>query len=187
MRVPLGHYVYFWLVNSLMATATGFVLGVMALRLGGAFILSPITFPMITFVVFQFMAISYFSGGRRGEFEYSFLEKSAVRGRQGDALAATLKEVRQELKMGDPAAAHAKLSAAKANFGSNFVVLFSYAVSCERLGSGDEAIAAYDLAETTSPSPSEALKGYIARQRARIKQKGPAGKNSAPGLQYVLY
>ncbi|SCX80550.1 hypothetical protein [Desulfoluna spongiiphila] len=186
MRVKLGHYVYFWFVNSLMAAGTGLVLGVLAIRVG-IFLVSPISFPICFVVIYQFYIVSYFWGKRRGEFEFSFLERSAVRGAENQELRIRLKEVKQELKWGDPASAHGKLTAALKTSPDNFVVCFKYAVSCERMGLGDGAITSYEKAETLIPMPSTSLRCYVAKQSTRVKKEGPSKRSSSPGLQYVFY
>ncbi|VFQ45397.1 tetratricopeptide repeat protein [Desulfoluna butyratoxydans] len=186
MRVKLGHYVYFWAVNSLMAAGTGLVLGIFAIRVGISLI-SPMSFPICFVVIYQFYIVSYFWGKRRGEFEFSFLERSAIRGEENQELKIRLKKVRQELKWGDPASAHAKLTAALKDFPDNFVACFKYAVSCERMGMGDDAIASYNKAETLIPTPSTSLRCYVAKQSTRVKKEGPSRRSSSPGLQYVIY
>ena len=187
MKVTLRHFLYFWLVNSFMAAGTGFVIGIMAFSYGGILIESLISFPVVSFVIYQFYIFSYFYGKRRGEFEYSFLEKSAMCGEQGQELKVRLKEVRQELKWGDPASAHAKLTTALKKYPENFVVRFKYSVSCERMGRGEDAITAYKKTESLIPVPSSALKCYVAKQATRVKKNGPLKRSSTPGLQYVLY
>ena len=89
--------------------------------------------------------------------------------------------------MADPDSAHLKLNAATKMFPDNFVVHFKYAVSCERVGLAEDAIAAYEIARTLLPQSLEAVNNYVEKQISRVKTKGPAKVFTAPGLQYVLY
>jgi hypothetical protein len=73
---------------------------------GGIFLNTQTIFPFGFFLFFQFIVPSYFWGKRRGEFEYSFLEKSAERGKPNKELHKLLNEVKRELKMSDVKSAH---------------------------------------------------------------------------------
>ncbi len=187
LKVPIGHYLYFWTLNTLMAIGTGLILGLMALRVGGVFLLSPISFPAIFGVAFQGFAVSYFFGKRRGAFEYSYLERSTRKGADGSDLAKCLKEVKQELKLGDPVAADAKLKKALKEYSNHLVVNFKSARSSERMGLGREAIEFYRDVDSLLQDEAIALKDYVARQIERVQKKGPTRRSTAPGLQYVLY
>jgi len=196
MKVPISHYFNFWLVNSTLAFATGLIIGFFALKTFGGYFFKPsiefpawcyLSFPWICFCIYQYMTLSFFWGKRRGEFEYSFLEKTAGHGETNKELGRLLKEVKKDLKMADPNSAHLKLNAATKIFPDNFVVHFKYAVSCERLGLAEDAIAAYETARKLLPQSVEAVTNYVERQINRVKTKGPAKVSTAPGLQYVIY
>jgi tetratricopeptide (TPR) repeat protein len=196
MKVTISHYINFWLFNSASAFATGLIIGFFALKTFGAYFFKPsiefpawcyLSGPWICFFLYQFMIVSFFWGKSRGEFEYSFLEKSAEHGELNKELGKLLKGVKKELKMADPNSAHIKLNEAMKIFPENFVVHFKYAVSCERLGLAEDAISAYDTARELLPQSQEAVTNYVQRQISRVKTKGPAKVSTAPGLQYVLY
>lgn len=202
MNVPAIHYVFFWFMNSLMALGTGFILGLIVLRVadivmslmaldvgavGGVFLFTLVAFPLGLLCIYQIFIASFFWGKRRGEFEYSFLEKTAERGKVNPELGICLKEVKHELRFGDPDAAHLKLNIATKLFPDSFVIYFKYAISCEIVGLSDDAIAAYTAAEKLLPKSVEALITYVEKQIARVKLKGPTKRSSAPGLQYMIY
>jgi tetratricopeptide (TPR) repeat protein len=73
MMVPKSFYVRFWLNNSTMAVATGFVIGLMLARLVQLFFFALAT-PIFALVVYQFAVYKYFVGKRRGHFEYAYQE-----------------------------------------------------------------------------------------------------------------
>ena len=171
-----------------MATGTGVIIGIFALQVPFlGFILNPITSPIGFLIIYQFFFASFFWGKRRGEFEYSFLEKFTERGNMDSGLKTELKRIKHELKFGGINSAHEKLKAVSNNYPESFVIQFKYAISCERMGLTEDALAAYKNAKTLIPGTSEALDRYIEKQNVRIKQKGPSKKSSAPGLQHVMY
>jgi len=188
MKVPILFYIYFLAVNTLMATGTGFIIGIFALRVPFlGFILNPITSPIVFLVICQFFFASFFWGKRRGEFEYSFLEKSTECGKMDSGLKIELKRIKQELKFGGINSAYAKLKDLSNNHPESFVIQFKYAISCERIGLAEDALVAYEKAKNLIIVTSKALIRYIDKQTIRIKQKGPSKRSSAPGLQYVMY
>jgi hypothetical protein len=196
MKVPISHYIYFWIINSIMAFATGLVMGYFALKtLGSYFFKPPIEFPQWCylifpcgfFFIFQFITPSYFWRKRRGEFEYSFLEKSALKKMINPELGSQLKSIKRELKFGGVNSAHEKLIAATKAFPDNFVTHFMFALSCERMGLSEDAIKAYDTARKLTPETSEALITYIEKQISRVKLEGPSKMSTAPGLQYLMW
>ncbi len=202
MNVPAIHYVYFWFINSLMVLGTGFVMGfvilfaahiALRLTLPGAVVLDRLlfstwgVFPLGFLFIYQFFIASFFWGKRRGQFEYSFLEKSAERGKLNPDLGILLKDLKQELRFGDPEAANLKIDTARKVFPDNFVVHFEYAISCERVGLSEDAIAAYETATKLLPKSAEALNTYVEKQISRVKLKGPTKRSKAPGLQYIIY
>lgn len=183
MKVPIIHYLRFWFVNSAMAFGTGFVMGMMFNGLL-FFLHPPITFPFIFAFIYQFFVLSYFCGHRRGAFEYSYLEKSAE---NDPNLKADFKEVKNEYKLGDPRAANLKLIEAIKKFPNHFVAHFKYAISCEKLGQAQEAIASYEAAFNLLRVESERLRAYVFAQIVRIRENGPSNKTTTPGLQHVIY
>jgi hypothetical protein len=200
MRVPIIHYISFWLINSLMVLGTGLILGLMVYRaigmilvmsgvsaLSGGFLPIITIFPLGFLFGCQFFMASFFWGKRRAEFEYSFLEKSAERGKLNPELRALFREVKQELRSSDPKAAYLKLKAAIELFPDNFVLHFKYALSCETVELSEEAIAAYISAEKLLPTSAKALITYVEKQINRVKLEGPTKHSSAPGLQYIIY
>ncbi len=189
MKVDIGYYFYFWSINSLMAAATGFAIGIMALGLGGIgiLIMSPISFPVVFILIYQFYLFVYLWGNRRGEFEYSFLEKSAMQGEHGQAIKARLKEVRHDLKWCDKASAHAKLTSILKDYPNDFVLYFKYAGSCEVMGMAEEAISAYKVAEKLIPVTSKFLNNYVVKQISRVQKNGPSKSSSTPGLSFIIY
>jgi hypothetical protein len=196
MKVPINHYIYFWFINSIMAFATGTVMGYMSLYVFCGFFFEPsIDFPpelsfifsLAFFLVCQFLAVSFFWGKRRGEFEYSFLEKSTVGGEVNPELGTRLKEVKRELKFGGVKSAHEKLINEIKAFPNNFVVNFMLALSCERMGSADAALEAYETSRRLIPETSQALITYVEKQICRVKLEGPSKMSTAPGLQYLMW
>ena len=122
-------------------------------------------------MVYQIIMISFFWGKRRGEFEYSFLESSEERGKSNPILRSRLKEVKKELKMGDPKSAHLKIESVRKEYPEKFVVHIKYAISCERVGAADDALAAYKTAGNLIPKSEKALTQYIEKQIVRLKRK----------------
>jgi hypothetical protein len=68
----------------------------------------------------------------------------------------------------------------------DIVVNFKLARTFERIGSAQEAIAAYEAASHDPSIDSDALKGFIAAQVKRVKEKGPEQRSPIPGLIYQL-
>lgn len=56
----------------------------------------------------------------------------------------------------------------------------------ERIGSAQEAIEAYEAALHDPSIDSEELKGFIAAQAQRVREKGPEQRSPIPGLIYQL-
>lgn len=138
---------------------------------------------MFSFRVSNFCII-FFWGKRRGEFEYSFLENTA----QGEKeLGVCLKIINQELKYSDQNSAYLKLQEALKIYPENFVIQFRYAISCERVGKAEDAIAAYQRALKLIPESSGTLTAYVNNQINRVKIKGPSKGAAVLGLKYVLY
>jgi tetratricopeptide (TPR) repeat protein len=73
MKIPKRFYFHFWLKNSVMATATGFVLGIILMMLI-PFLFPLLTVPIVTLIIYQFLVQKYFWGCRRGHFEYAYRE-----------------------------------------------------------------------------------------------------------------
>jgi hypothetical protein len=195
MKVPITHYFYFWFMNSMMAFGMGFVIGYMSSPVIMAIFKIPddAQLELIFHVSLCFLFIDqiimpiYFWGKRRGEFEYSFLEKSASNRDTNPGLSIRLKEVKKELKFADLNSAHGKLVAATKEFPSSFVVHFMYALSCERLDLAEAAIEAYETARKLLPESAQVLNTYVEKQIRRVKLYGPSNISTAPGLQYLMY
>lgn len=68
----------------------------------------------------------------------------------------------------------------------DMVVNFKLARTFERIGSAQEAIEAYEAAFQEPSIDSEALKGFLAAQVQRVKEKGPEQRSPIPGLIYQL-
>lgn len=166
-----------------MAFGTGFVMGIMFNRFL-FFMLPPITFPFVFAFIYQFFVLSYFWGNRRGAFEYSYLEKIAE---NDPTLKKDFKEVKKEYKLGDPRTANIKLNETIQKFPNHFVARFKYAISCEKLGQAQEAIASYETAVNLLTVESDSLRDYLLTQIDRVRKKGPSTKTTAPGLQHVIY
>ncbi len=194
MKVHIVHYLFFWFINTLMATGLGFFFGYAAFPLIASIIASidgPPEFlfaiPVGFIVVSQIIIASCFWGNRRGEFEFSFLEKSALKKKLEPELSIQLKEIKQELKLGGVNSAHEKLIAVTKEFPDNFVVHFMFAVSCERMGLAEAAVGAYETACGLLPVSSQALNTYVEKQIGRVKSEGPSRISTAPGLQYLMW
>jgi hypothetical protein len=180
-----------------MAIGTGLVMGYMAfyivfgiilgIKSDDAIIQVVFIVSLIFFLVSQVVMASCFWGKRRGEFEYSFLEKSALKKKINRDLGTRLKEVKRELKLGGVNSAHEKLIATRNAFPENFVVHFMFAHSCERLGLAEAAIEAYETARKLLPESAQTLITYIEKQAQSVKLYGPSNISTAPGLQYLMY
>jgi hypothetical protein len=59
-------------------------------------------------------------------------------------------------------------------------------VHFERIGSGKEAIEAYESALHDPTIDTEELKGFIAAQIIGVREKGPDQRSPIPGLIYQL-
>lgn len=86
MKIPTNFYIFFWLKNSLLSLATGFLI---LLLIPPLFALTP-WFGFILFVIYQVVIFKYFFGDLRGDFEYAYrmaiIEKmirSAIRKKYG--------------------------------------------------------------------------------------------------------
>ncbi len=194
--IPSRYYIYFWFINSALATGTGALIGLfffqffMAALLALGVNVGPwcyFVFPEIFFFLDQAIIWSFFLGKRRGEFEYTYHEKVATDARTNSKLHRLFKEAKEELRLGDPASMVSKFAEATRMFPESFVAHFRYAASCEILGKTDEAIAGYETAKALLVKPTAALDGYISAQIERVKTKGPSGTSASPGMQYVLY
>jgi hypothetical protein len=74
MSIPITFYVRFWLTNSMMAMATGFVIGYMLMGVI-PIIMPPLTVPVLAFMIYQIAIHRYFWGNGRGNFEYAYRER----------------------------------------------------------------------------------------------------------------
>lgn len=183
-----------------MALGTGFIMGLVAgrgvsvlflhssddihMQIGTAFVIS---FSFGFFLIYQFVIASFFWGKRRGEFEYSYLEKSTTKGEADPELGKLLKTAQQELRFSDYSSAQSKIRKLAETYPENFIVQFKHAVLCEGFGDTEVAISAYERALALTAETSNALKDYVYRQINRIKTKGPSKWSASPGLKYVLY
>jgi tetratricopeptide (TPR) repeat protein len=75
MTIPLSFYLLFWLKNSTLALATGFVLVFFITPL---FALVPWSV-LIGFAIYQVLIYRYFFGNFRGDFEYAYREAKVER------------------------------------------------------------------------------------------------------------
>ena len=91
------------------------------------------------------------------------------------------------MRYSDQRSAYSKLQEAIKIYPDNFVIQFRYAISCERVGQAENAIAVYEKALKLIPESSEALTIYVDKQINRVKTKGPSEGATIPGLKYVLY
>jgi hypothetical protein len=194
MKVHIVHYLYFWFVNTLMATALGFFIGYAASPLVISIFATINGPPELLFAipvgfifVSQIIIASCFWGKRRGEFEYSFLEKTAMKKRHNPEISEQLKEIKLELKSGGVNSAHEKLMAATKAFPDNFVAHFMFALSCERMGLAEAAIDSYETARKLLPESAQILNIYVTKQISRVKSEGPSKISTAPGLQYLMW
>ncbi len=182
-------------MNTLMAAGTGLIMGLVAMQaIGGGISLTTAARTDIVFVITlsflfisQIVIASYFWRNRRGEFEYSFLEKTAMRKKLNPELSRQLKEVKRELKTGGVNSAHERLIAVSKAFPDNFVAHFMFALSCERMRLADAAIQAYETANKLLPASAQALATYVEKQIRRVKVQGPSKMSTAPGLQYLTW
>ena len=186
MKIPIYHYIKIWVINSFLALATGVVVGYM---LNGIFFfLAPIlTFPIGFSIYGQYVIANLFWGDQRGAFEFSYLERRAEKDENNPEFAKLLRKVKEEYKLGDPVSAMNLLKGASKDYATNFVAHFKYAISCEKLGEGDEAINSYESASNACPEGNETLLKYVMSQIERVRSKGPRRKSTAPGLQYIIY
>lgn len=70
MRIPVGFYLIYWLRNSALALATGFLV---VLLIPPLFAIAPWT-GLIIFAIYQIYMYEYFIGNRRGDFEFAYRE-----------------------------------------------------------------------------------------------------------------
>jgi len=197
MKIRPSYYIYFWFINSLMALGTGIIMGYVAFLVFSSMfkveydgIVINIFIIFITTICFifvsQFFLLSFFWGKRRGEFEYAFLEKSAKSKKLSSDLSSRLKEIDQEMKYCDDKLVYSKLEEAIKMYPENFEVQFKYAISCERIGLAENAIAVYETALKLIPETFKALNVYVNNQIHRVKTKGPSIFDAMPGLKYLL-
>lgn len=180
MKVPAEYYIRFWIVNTGMMLGTGIVLGIMSKIL-------IVTIPVALVLGYQVFIFSYYRGKRRGAFEYSYFERSEMKKSSNKELVKLFKEAKSEYKFGDPKSANRKLKIAAGKSSENFVANFKYAMSCERLGKGQEATLYYINALGCLANKQKKLQKYTIEQIRRIEKKGPSNKAHAPGLQYIIY
>lgn len=182
-----------------MAFGVGFIIGLVVCRAGRlyffpnigeaeidqVFLYISLTAAFALLFAQQFVLGILFWGKRRGELEYALLEKSAEHGKQGPELAALLKKVKSGVKLSDADSPHEQLKAATRTFTKSVVVYFNYAVTCERLGFAEEAIAAYETAKALLPNSAAVLKSYVEAQASRVKQHGPSQTPTV--LRHIVY
>jgi hypothetical protein len=197
MKIRTYYYIYFWLINTLTAFGTGIIMGYVAflvfssmfkVEYDGIVINTFIIFimPICFILVSQFFLLSFFWGKRRGEFEYAFLEKSAKSEKPSSDLRSRLKEIDQEFRYCDDKLAYSKLKETTKMYPDNFVVQFKYAMSCERIGLAETALAAYKTSLKLIPESFNALNIYVNNQINRVKTKCPSKFDAMPGLKYLL-
>ena len=73
MKIPLNFYLFFWLKNSALALATGFLIIYLIQPLFIIFLIAP-PFGLIGLVIYQVFIFRYFRGDHRGDFEYIYRE-----------------------------------------------------------------------------------------------------------------
>lgn len=199
MNISVGYYIYFWLINSTMAFGSGFIFGLIFCRglrfcfpqamteaeIDQWFLYISLIVAMVFFFIYQFILATFIWGSRRGELEFSLLEKGAEHGNQGPELAALLKKIKSGVKLSDADSPHEQLKAATTTYTRSVVVHFKYAVSCEKLGLDQDAIAAYERTLALLPNSADALRRYVEKNLSRVRQQGSSGK---PGtLSFIVY
>ena len=115
MNISISYYVYFWFINSTMAFGFGFISGLILCRgfrfcfpqtlseaeIDQLFLSISLIVAAAFFCIHQVILATFLWGSRRGELEYSLLEKGAEHGKQGPELAALLKKIKSGVKMSD--------------------------------------------------------------------------------------
>lgn len=137
------------------------------------------------FLAFQVVILTYFWGGKRGAFEFAYIE--SIEKSKNKEISLIISMAKKERKLGDVSSANIILREAIQVFEDNFVLLVRYAISCENMNFKEDAIAAYVSALAKMPGQSIKLQQFIQQQIDRVQLEGPTKKSSAPGLQYVIF
>jgi tetratricopeptide (TPR) repeat protein len=205
-KIPVTFYIRFGLKNSIMALATGMLMGFMVGSMWPQSKESPVPLILglavgiISFIGYQFYAYNYYSGKRRGEFEYiyrqSLIDSRIKRFFDRLSHAPTIpipKLLNRMENEPDPnrkfdiymtvawfAARedrHQKaieyLQEAAALKKDDLVASFRLGQSWERLGKGEEAIQAYEMALQDPWLDSQPLKEFVSSQIERVRNNGP--------------
>jgi tetratricopeptide (TPR) repeat protein len=143
--------------------------------------------PLCFLFVYQFFLWSFFWGKRRGEFEYSFIEKTAEGGKSLSELRIRLKKIKKDLQYYDDNDVHLQFKELIKVYSDNIVVHFQYGIFCESVGKVTEAIEAYEKTLSLIPKSEKALHTYVTNQINRVKTRGPSYYDGIPGLKYVLW
>lgn len=201
-----------------MAFGTGMLMGFILVSMYPQAKESPLrliigfTIGIISLLIYQFVAYSYFAGEKRGEFEYIYLQ-SLIDSRIKmyiDRLSYSptipipllLKKVETEpdLKRKYPIymtmawfaareEQHQKaieyLQEAATLNKNDLVASFRLGQSWERLGKGEEAIQAYEMALQDPSLDSRTLREFVLAQIERVKTKGPQKGVPYPYFKYL--
>jgi tetratricopeptide (TPR) repeat protein len=201
-----------------MAFGTGMLMGFILVSMYPQSKESPLrliigfTIGIISLLIYQFVAYSYFSGKKRGEFEYIYLQ-SLIDNRIKifiDRLSYSptipipllLKKVETEPDLkrkydiymtvawfAAREERHQKaidyLQEAATLKKNDLVASFRLGQSWERLGKGEEAIQAYEMALQDPSIDSRTLREFVLAQIERVKTKGPQKGVPYPYFKYL--
>jgi hypothetical protein len=215
MAIPVGFYIRYWLKNSLMAAALGFLAGTLMPdpRL-------PILMVILTFLIYQISAYRHFWGRDQGRFEYYyrefFLSQTAnslihktvgipeilwdypgqyypkilahpeVEADPALLFTACLKAAQTALKGYDCRQEVEYLRKALSLCPADLVANFRLANAMERAGNATAAISAYQAALSDPFINSGELREFIRAQIKRVESQGPAKKPPIPGLRHMI-
>lgn len=211
MTIPINFYWRYWLINSLMAIATGFAIGLLTPF--------PHILTLLALLIYQISIYRHFWGKDKGRFEYQYREyiveqklKKFIKNFIGTPewlwdypdqhLTDLLANPRIQNDLNLQFLTYLKLSqvAFKGYDDEKEVEFLRKAVSIKpidlivnyRLGNALErisnalgAIAAYKSALMDPLIGSAELKDFISSQIKRVETKGPSKKPPVPGLRYM--
>lgn len=216
MGIPVSFYLHYWLTNSFMAAALGFLAGLL-MPDPRLFVLTVI----LAFLFYQISAYRHFWGREKGHFEYYYREflinqaaKSLIHkiigipeilweypsqyypkilGRlevEADPnllFIAYLKAAQAALKEYDCRKEIEYLRKAVSLHSKDLVANFWLANAMERVGNAPAAISAYQAALSDPSLDSAELREFIAAQIKRVESQGPTQKPPIPGLRHMVY
>jgi hypothetical protein len=192
VKVPNDFYHSFRWKNSLLAFATGVLLGVLSLRLPLFFVLqSPhrlllylISWGVAAVVIYQFAVQKYFAGPWRGEFEYAYLE-SLIKQRTKETLKSVHANLsdREALHFDPTAINSSLLKAAQEEHDSErkFLLLLTLAVQCAKADENSKVIE-YSK-EAAALKPDDLVTNFILAEA--LERKG-AGSEAVQGYEAAL-